>query len=138
MGGRLWVAVDRCDDAATHVVVQQNGAGIAIGGDTPEGLDPAGIDSADVTPSGSFAAMCTVSMMSRMVARSRSGSDSRSRTAPQNCANSRDSLLVMGSSFGSAPAVVAGAKKCCARGAQAYLVRGSGALDVSIDDASGN
>ncbi len=44
MGGRLPVAVHRCDDAATHVAVKQNGAGLAIGGNTPEGLDPAGID----------------------------------------------------------------------------------------------
>jgi hypothetical protein len=44
MGGRLPVAVHRCDDAATHVAVKQNGAELAIGGNTPEGLDPTGID----------------------------------------------------------------------------------------------
>ena len=75
MGGGFPVAVHRCEDAAAHVVVQQNGAGLAIGGNTPEGLDPAGVDFSYVTPSGSFVAMCTVSTMSRMVARSRSGSD---------------------------------------------------------------
>src|SRR6476620_10282801 len=49
--------------------------------------------------------------MARMVAKSRSGSDNRPRTAAQNCANSRDSLLVMGLPLVSVPAVVVRRRK---------------------------
>jgi hypothetical protein len=61
--------------------------------------------------------------------------------AAQNRANSRDSLLVMGLPFGSAPAMRADIEKGYARGAQAYLPLSTGftyrgALDPSIDDAS--
>jgi hypothetical protein len=44
MTGGLPVGVHRVDDTATHVTVQQNGAGLAIGGNTPEGLDSVGVD----------------------------------------------------------------------------------------------
>ena len=111
--------IDTSPETISSFFLVKTGGSLAAGTHQRASTPPAST-SAYVTPSGSFAAMCTVSTMSRTVARSRCGSDNRSRIAAQNFEKSLDSLLVMGSPFGSAPALVADVENGCARGTQWY------------------